>query len=517
MTPIRPNVLRLLRWLGCLGLVLLPNDSWVWGEEPRTKSTSRKNVLLICIDDLRPELRCYGANHVHSPNMDSLASHSIRFARHYVHAPTCGASRYALLTGQRHRPLQERELARGPNHHNQIGRSIATGNEALFERAALMRAGQAVSASLPEWFRKHGYTTVAVGKVSHHPGGRGGADWDDPKQLEMPDSWDRQPLPAGPWLHPRGWMHGLAHGETRTSNSPMALFQAMAGEDSIYPDGLTIAEALRELDCLADAKKPFFLACGILRPHLPFGAPESYLTPYVDVVLPPIPHPHKPDGQTTWHASAEFRRYEQWGRDPNLDPEFADQVRKHYAACVSYADAQVGKLITKLKERGLWENTLVVLWGDHGWHLGEHAVWGKHTLFEESLRSPLLIRAPGDWPRNQVSHAVVETVDIFPTLCELAQLPIPEFISGQSLVPELMNPALETLETYAISYMPNAQTIRSNRFRMILHRNGHVELYDHDGEGETKNVASQLPEIVNDLTSKLEDMQRLPERNQDDH
>jgi iduronate 2-sulfatase len=493
MMPIERNLLRFSTLFVAVSTLLLSRSSILAAEEP-ANSSNRKNVLLICIDDLRPELNCYGATYIRSPNIDGLASEAIRFTRHYVQAPTCGASRYALLTGRYGGP----------------------GNEALFQRAKEIQSGQAVPPSLPGWFRQHGYTSVAVGKVSHHPGGLGGADWDDPQQLEMPDSWDRQSIPAGPWLHPRGWMHGLANGEIRTDASQMDAFQATVGDDSIYPDGISIPEALREIDVLADAGDPFFLACGILRPHLPFGAPENYFTPYRDVQLPPIPHPQKPVGQTTWHSSAEFNRYQRWGQDPNHDADFADQVRKHYAACVSYADAQVGKLIAKLKQRGLWENTIVVLWGDHGWHLGEHAVWGKHTLFEESLRSPLLIRAPDLLQVNQTSNTVVQTVDLFPTLCELTKLPVPDFVAGRSLLSELIQPNSDSTETYAISYMPNARSIRSSCYRLIVHCNNHVELYDHDGEGESKNIAAGHPDLVSKLQSQLKHMQRLPDRSWND-
>jgi iduronate 2-sulfatase len=444
--------------------------------------TTPLNVLLICVDDLRPELNCYGASYIQSPHIDRLAHSGIRFTRHYVQAPTCGASRFALLTG-----------CYG-------GR----GNEALFQRARDLAAGREVPPSLPGWFRDHGYTTVAVGKVSHHPGGLGGPDWNDPTQVEMPGSWDRQVLPAGQWQHPRGWMHGLAHGEIRSAANKMDVFQALPGGDEIYPDGISVAAALDELNALAAAEKPFFLACGILRPHLPFGAPESYLARYRDVELPPIPHPSKPTGQTTWHASGEFNRYQRWGRDPNTDAAFADEVRRHYAACVSYADAQVGRLIDRLRERGLWERTVVVLWGDHGWHLGEHAVWGKHTLFEESLRSPLIICYPGLRRAGESVEQVVQTVDIFPTLCELSGLPLPGTVTGRSLVPDLRGEeSNETQARYAISYQPRAETIRSDRFRLIVHQNGSRELYDHAAAGETVNVAERHPEVVQALQQVL--------------
>jgi iduronate 2-sulfatase len=439
------------------------------------------NVLLICVDDLRPELNCYGANYIQSPHIDRLAHSGIRFTRHYVQAPTCGASRFALLTG-----------CYG-------GR----GNEALFQRARDLAADRQVPPSLPGWFRDHGYTTVAVGKVSHHPGGLGGPDWNDPQQVEMPGSWDRQVLPAGPWQHPRGWMHGLAHGEIRVPQQPMDVFQALPGEDEIYPDGVSMAAALEELDALAAAEKPFFLACGILRPHLPFGAPDRYLALYRDVQLPPIPHPSKPKGQTTWHASGEFNRYQRWGRDPNTDAAFADEVRRHYAACVSYADAQVGRLIDRLHERGLWERTVVVLWGDHGWHLGEHAVWGKHTLFEESLRSPLIIRGPGLPRAGESVEQVVQTVDIFPTLCQLTGLPLPGTVAGTSLVPDLRGESPADHARYAISYQPRAETIRSQRYRLIVHDSGAMELYDHFGPGESVNLTAQHPGVALELRREL--------------
>ena len=168
-------------------------------------SKRHPNVLLICVDDLRPELACYGKDYISSPNIDQLASRARIFGRHYVQAPTCGASRYTLLTGQY-----------GPGD-----------NGALFQRAKRLAEGATkMVPTMPSWFRSHGYTTVSVGKVSHHPGGRGGSDWDDNELLEMPESWDRHLLPAGPWQHPRGAMHGLANGEMRKNAKEMEAAQA---------------------------------------------------------------------------------------------------------------------------------------------------------------------------------------------------------------------------------------------------------------------------------------------------
>jgi len=451
-----------------------------------TFGADRPNVLLICVDDLRPELGCYGVDYILSPHIDGLAARGTLFKRHYVQAPTCGASRNTLLTG----------------------RYGAAGNDALFKRAKqLAKDPESVAPSLPAWFRENGYTTVAVGKVSHHPGGKGGPDWDDPMIPEMPDSWDRSLLPAGQWQHPRGWMHGLAYGEIRKIAKDMALFQAEEGDDSIYPDGPSIEVALEELETLGKAvkDKPFFLAAGILRPHLPFGAPKKYLEPYLDVTLPAVPHPDKPEGKTTWHGSGEFMKYQRWGRNPNEDAEFAEEVRKHYAACVTYADAQVGKLLAKLDELGIRDNTIVVLWGDHGWHLGEHAVWGKHTLYEESLRAPLIISAPGAGKRNTAVDTIVETLDLFPTLLDLAGLPNPdEPLPGRSLRSFLDRG--EGVSRPAYGYHRGNQTIRTDRYRLIVHRNGDLELYDHDSEeGETKNIAKENPDVAGRLREIMEE------------
>ncbi len=442
-------------------------------------SGQRRNVLMICVDDLRPELGCYGVDYMHSPNIDRLAANGRLFSRHYVQAPTCGASRSALLTG-----------LYGPR-----------GNNALFQRSERIAQKEDVPPSMPAWFRQHGYETVSVGKVSHHPGGMGGDDWDDREKPEMPNSWDRSLMPTGPWQHPRGAMHGLAHGEIRIDAGKMDVFQSTEGEDDIYPDGLIAAKALQELDRLSSGNKPFFLAVGFIRPHLPFGAPAKYMR-YEDTSLPPTPHPDQPDSKTTWHRSGEFMRYNRWDRDPREDRDFAEEVRRHYAACVSYADAQVGKLLAALESLGLTESTTIVLWGDHGWHLGEHAIWGKHALFEESLRSPLIVVSPGVSRPGEATNAMVETIDVFPTLCELSDVAVPDFIQGQSLMGLLQDPAGSGHA--AISYGRRASTIRTDRYRLVRHDDGYYELYDHASETkETVNLAENNPGIVKELDEVL--------------
>ena len=447
-------------------------------------SLKQKNVLLICIDDLRPELNCFGADYIHSPNIDALAKQGTRFQRHYVQAPTCGASRYAMLTGRY-----------GPS-----------GNSSLFKRSEkIKKAPSKVSPAMPAWLKQHGYTTVSVGKVSHHPGGRGGDNWDDNSKPEMPFSWDRHLMPCGPWQHPRGAMHGLANGEIRSNSTRMDVFQSETGSDDIYPDGLILEQAKSELRQLAsDAAKPFFLAVGLIRPHLPFGAPAKYMQPYLKADLPPVGHPQKPAGQTTWHRSAEFMKYNRWGKKPNSDAKFAQQCRLHYAACVTYADAMVGKLMAELKATGQADNTIIIVWGDHGWHLGEHALWGKHALFEESLRSPLIVCVPNQTPKTQVVDQIVETVDLFPTVCDLCKVPVPKTIHGESLTGFLNDQSKLRIKQTAVSYA-KATTIRTNRFRFVQHPQGAVELYDHQNKAkETVNVAKQFPDVVARLKRQLQ-------------
>lgn len=454
-------------------------------------NADRPNVLLICVDDLRPELNCYGVDYIDSPNIDALASRGIKFENHFVNAPTCGASRYTLL----------------------IGRYGGGRNDAIFKRAAAMKSGGDFTPSMPSWFRQSGYTTVSVGKVSHHPGGMGGEDWDDPENLEMPDAWDRHLLPAGPWQHPRGWMHGLANGRIRQiKNGTMPVIESVRGSDQVYPDGPSIDVAVKEIERLSAQPSPFFLAVGILRPHLPFGAPEQYLDRYRDIALPPIPHPNKPSGKTTWHRGGEIKTYDLLGHKVG-DPVLSDQLRRHYAACVTYADANVGRLVEALRQNGQSQNTIIVLWGDHGYHLGEHAVWGKHTLFDESLHSPLIIVRPNqdqtieDGGGRSVSR-LVSSIDIYPTLCDLADLKTPDRLHGRSLAGLFESPrTIDNDENDAgvfATFRDGLKTIRTEHHRLIQHPDGFIELYDHRIDpDETRNVAEQQHGVAAALCKRI--------------
>ncbi|QVY66103.1 sulfatase [Polaribacter sp. Q13] len=466
-----------LRNIFTLGIFFVMSTYSIHGQK------KKPNILLICIDDLRPELASFGASYVKSPNIDQLAKEGRAFQNHYVNAPSCGPSRYTLLTG-----------IYGPPQNN-----------ALFLRAKKLENNpKSVMPSMPEWFKKNGYTTVSVGKVSHHPGGRGGADWNDDHVIEMPNAWDKHLMPVAEWQHPRGGMHGLANGEIRTKSGNMDVFQTVEGPDTIYPDGHITNEALNQLDDLTSNKKPFFLAVGIIKPHLPFGAPKKYYDLYDGVKLPELKNTDKPKGITTWHSSGEFMKYNRWGKNPNEDKEFALEVRKHYAACVSYADEQVGRILQKLKETGADKNTVIVLWGDHGWNLGEHAIWGKHNLFEQGLHSPLIISYPTLKKKGKSTNAIVETVDIFPTLCDLVDVEIPAFAKGTSLKRLLKNN--KKSGHLAVAYNGKAQTLRTDTYRLIAHKKGSFELYNHLKDPlEMNNIAESNPEVVQKLNLLLKE------------
>ncbi|WP_371193902.1 sulfatase-like hydrolase/transferase [Glaciecola sp. SC05] len=241
-----------VRFSVLLGSIFLGQGCAVLSNEEATKKTTAqapiKNILFIAIDDLRPELKSFGAAHIHSPNIDELAESSRLFFNHFVNSPSCGPSRYSLLTGRYGHYSNQSIQARGK---------------------ALLEGSKQIAPSMPAWFKSHGYTTVSVGKVSHYPGGKIGKNWDDATQLEMPNSWTKSLMPVGEWGTPKGAMHGLAFGEVRINASKMSVFQAVEGDDNIYPDGLITEEAIRQLQQLSKSpENPFFLAVGLIRPHL---------------------------------------------------------------------------------------------------------------------------------------------------------------------------------------------------------------------------------------------------------
>lgn len=456
-------------------------------------AAERPNVLFIAVDDLRPWLGCHDPKLAVSPNIDRLAKEGRRFSRHYVQVPTCGASRCALMFG--------RYPGRLPGD---------AGNEAIQKTAA-----KQPHPALPALFRQNGYRTVSVGKITHYPGGRGGKGWVD-GPVELPGAWDESLMPSGPWRTPEGAMHGYANGLTRQQAEKDAakrpVSQSAAGDDRTYPDGWIAEEAVKQLNELAGSGKPFFLAAGFIKPHLPFVAPESYFKATSKITAPVPRALDKPAFPTTWHGSGEFRQYRSNEGDPFREPSAAEAYRKAYLACVRYSDAQVGKLLAALDASPAAKNTVVVLWGDHGFLLGEHAIWGKHCLFEEALHSPLIIRTPGQKKPGAAAEAIVETIDVYPTLAALAGLSLPKDLDGRPLVPQLEDPAAAS-DGLAAGFWQGAATLRTDTQRLIVSGKDRktVELYDHSEDpAETVNVAVKQEETVAGMRERLEKISAKP-------
>ena len=440
------------------------------------------NVLFISIDDWRNDLHALGVDHVQTPYMDRFAEESVLFSQHYVQVPTCGASRAALLTG-----------LRGPQ--SGLGNNAIRNNQSDW--------GDRV---LPRVFRQHGYQTLALGKITHYPGGLAGSDWANPPE-ELPNAWDRSWVPENtPWTSPEAMMHGYANGVPRDrGNSPA--WEAHDGDDMSYPDGWVAEEAVKMLNQLADSDNPWFFGVGFFKPHLPFAAPKKYFDLYdPDAIPAPI--------DTTRHLppsnwSELMNNYGHDGKDPHSDEAYARTLRHAYAAATSYVDAQVGKVLERVRELGLMDDLIIVIWSDHGFALGERGTWGKHTLYEAAVRSPLLIRYPGVKHAGSLCHATVETIDLFPTLTELAGLPAPEGIYGTSLKPLLENPEAPSLKP-AFSHWGGREAVRDDRWRLIVQgsaKNNDVrglELFDFKESVEGVRVnPDDHPEIVERLLNAI--------------
>ena len=450
-------------------------------------AAERPNVLFIAIDDLRNDVGAYGAAHAKTPHLDAFAQTARVFTHHYVQVPTCGASRCALLRGR---------YPATPAH---------LGNNAIRATHRHWAAD-----SLPGVFRRHGYRTLALGKITHYPGGRTGKNWAEGPE-ELPGVWDRCWIPESPWKTPQALMHAYANGAPRVpGKSPP--WEAFDGPDEAYPDAWVAAEAVSTLEQLADQDQPWFFAVGFFKPHLPFAAPKRWHDRHTAGVPDLTPAAAaRPDWPSGWHGSGEFRgNYGHAGRDPGTDPEYARLLRRAYTASVSYMDAQVGRVLESLRETGLENDTIVVVWSDHGFLLGEHAIWGKHCLYEHALRSPLMIRHPGLPRAGEASAAIVETVDVFPTLADLCGLPVPTGQDGRSLRPQLADPAVMSPKPAYGFWSGGRRTLRTERWRLILHpvrdsTEPQVELFDYENDPhETRNRASEHREVVRELLARME-------------
>ncbi|MHC4431393.1 MAG: sulfatase-like hydrolase/transferase [Planctomycetota bacterium] len=457
----------------------------------------RYNVLLICVDDLRPQLGCFGHKDMISPNIDRLAREGRLFTRHYVQMAVCGPSRCSMLTGRR---LDVWDC---------------------WAELRKRKTEPEKPVSMPHLFRRNGYNTVCIGKISHQPGGVIGRE---ARVHQVPFSWDLAYAPVGPWKTPWGAFFSYDKGRIREygygqDNKTMPAYEAADVPDTGYADGLNAEEAVKQLRELRNRR--FFLAVGFYKPHLPFNAPKKYWDMYdpekIELAKNSFP-PRNVDPEISMHRSFELTTHYGWpSGSGNVTQAEARTLRHAYSACVSYVDAQIGSVLNELKRLGLDKNTVVVLWSDHGWHLGEHAMWGKQTNFEIAVRSPLILKVPGMSKPGMPAQSLVETVDLYPTLAELCGLDAPNDLAGRSLMP-MANDPTHPGKGYAYSFHPRGRlmgrTLRTDRHR-IVHwtdkqgKTAQVELYDHRIDpDENDNIAAREPDLVGELLSKLQSLKQ---------
>lgn len=468
-------------------LLFIPYSGYA---QKKADKSGKPNVLFICIDDLRRELGSYGSI-VKTPNIDRLAAGGSLFFQHYVQVPTSGASRASMLTG--HFPKEKSDLS----------------NEACRTRLSDKPEGETPE-TMFHHLRRNGYYTVGIGKISHYVDGCL-YGYEAPKSdiPELPYSWDEMLFDAGKWGN--GWnaFFGYADGTNRQSRKKQVKpYECADVPDEGYPDGLTANLAVKKLNELARKDQPFCLAVGFFKPHLPFTSPKKYWDMYDEAGIPLSPMADIPEGCNTFslHESAEFNGYrlgeEKASIEKRVSDDYARKLRHAYFACISYVDAQVGKVLDALAASGKAENTIIILWGDHGWHLGDLRIWGKHSLHETSLSSALVIKAPG-YKKGVKNNRIVNSVDIYPTLMELCNIPQPEGLEGHSFVRLLNKPDDKSWKEIAYSYYRNGMTLRTPEYRFTRYnKNGETitELYQYgEDRTEKKNIAGEKPEIVKKL------------------
>ncbi|MFK7924883.1 MAG: sulfatase [Bacteroidia bacterium] len=478
------------RILSCLSILFFIGCS----EAPQS---SPPNILFISIDDLRPDLGSYGNPQVHSPVMDQLASEGSLFLNHFTQVPTCGPSRYCLLTGNR--PRTKAELRNN-----------------IFEETIAKASEGTVPESFVHLLKRNGYYTVGIGKISHSADGYVYGYEDSVSTVkEMPYSWDEFLFDPGKWE--TGWNAFFAYGDGENRQSlkkQVKPYEKGKVEDLGYPDGLTANLAVQKLKELKQQDKPFFMGVGFFKPHLPFNSPAKYWQIYDSVTLSLSPNPAIPQNVdlTSLHASGEFNQYalgeEKASLNQAVSDAYARKLRHAYYACISYVDAQLGRVLDELETQGLADNTIVVVWGDHGWHLGDQLVWGKHTIFENALRSSLIVKVPQQSQKGQSVPTIVETVDIYPTLMELCGIEVKHQIDGESFAGLITTPQIEAEAEVAYGYFRNGITMRTDQYRLTKYfrtEMPNIELYDHAQDPhETINIAADNPERVAQLMPLLE-------------
>ena len=429
------------------------------------KNQKPKNILFIAIDDLRPELNIYGAKHVKSPNIDQFAKEATVFNRAYCNVPVCGASRASLLT------------------------SILPTKTRFIDYRAKAEKDVPNAKTLPSIFKDAGYTSISNGKIFHYNKDVQEASWSE-----------------NPWL-PKGG-HRVSYDATTNQvimkSGNGRVYEAPEVEDSAYPDYKIAQKTIKDLRRFKKSGESFFMACGFFRPHMPFYAPKKYWDLYNRDSIEIADNRNLPENAPKFlRGSGEFKSYSFGDYKPNTE-EFHKMMRHGYYACVSYVDQLVGEVLNELERLGLAENTIVVLWGDHGWHLGEHEFWGKHNTLHNALQVPLIVRVPGK-STGKHTEALVESVDIYPTICDLANIPVPNYIMGKSFKATIDNPE-KSFREYAYARFKKADAIVTDNFTYSLFENGEEMLYNRKLDpAENKNVVSnaKYKKVLQDMRNAL--------------
>lgn len=457
---------------------------------------ARPNIVLICVDDLRPALGCYGDPLAKTPNIDRLASRGLRFDLAYCNQAVCAPSRNNLMTGSRSTSLGVYSLSR--NFRDAVPDAV----------------------TLPQAFMRHGWRAEAVGKIFHTGHGNRGDD----ASWSVPAVTDK----VVEYLDPKNSAGGqLTREEAYFTNRRLdaigslprgAAWECLDVPDRAYADGRIADAGIQRLKAARDKlDQPLFLALGFVKPHLPFTAPKKYWDMHTRSAFP-LPKPDRPPEGAPAYAGktlGELNNYEPVPQTPPLSDELARTLIHGYYAATSFMDAQVGRVLDALDALGLADRTIVVLWGDNGWHLGDHGMWTKHTNYEQAARIPLIIAGPGVSAGSTRQPA--ETVDLYPTLCELAGLPTPRApqpLDGVSLVPVLRNPAA-AVRDHAYHCFPReprlGRAIRTDRYRFVEWKkpgaprgSAEFELYDLAADPlETRNLASSEPDVLERLSAIL--------------
>lgn len=468
--------------------------------EPITSAAAaekKPNVLLICIDDLKPALGCYGDPLAKTPNIDRLAARGTLFEKAYCNQAVCSPSRNALLTGLRSQTI------------------------GIYDLATNFRKAVPDATTLPQHFKQQGYRTEALGKIFHvgHGNQDDAASWSVPHWRSSENSYAiEENRPGG-----NGKGRGKGKAKAKNAAKPKGVpYEKADVADNEYPDGAVADEAVKRLAAAAEREEPFFLAVGFVKPHLPFCAPKKYWDAFDATAFQPASRQTPPDGAPPYAPApgGELRNYRNVPKQGALPEELQRTLIHGYYAAASYTDAQIGRVIDELDRLDLAGNTVIVLWGDHGWHLGDHGQWCKHSNYEQAAHIPLIIAAPQQAGKGQRVQGVVESVDVYPTLAQLAGLSTPgtQTLDGMSLASVLKNPIAPTKAAIYHSFPRNAngraligRAVRTDRYRLVEWKEAgsdpataEYELYDYESEPEEpRNLAAERPEVVSELKPLL--------------